>query len=286
MAEELGYLPPGGGRGFHVRREVSIPVLLLILVFVVVAWRLGWLSNIPVIGDVFGAPALNVLLVGQDTNIRSQLEAIKTDLRINIDPISLDELNTIASPDYLKKYNLVILSPTIAPNGADLPDTFRNYLGKYMEGNGKLLLYHIAGSRDPTSPQTNGWNSPHINNFIPVRCKFPGSIDQRCDPTDSTLEYNFELVSMKVLQPDNDLLKEFGTTVQFTAGATLFVTPVNVLRGQQLTRIDYLDPVTNETKTVPGLVWYDFGFGGKVVYFSYEPWRTPRLFHNVIKALK
>ncbi|MBI1973172.1 hypothetical protein HYS54_00010 [Candidatus Micrarchaeota archaeon] len=284
MEEDFGgYLPGEGGK--HRRLEVSIPVLLLILVFIVVAWKLGWLASIPVIGDVFGAPALNVLLVGQDNNIRSQLEEIRTDLRINVDPISIDQLNSIASPEYLKKYNLVILSPTIAENGADLPDTFRNYLGKYLEGNGKLVMYGVAGSRDPKSSSTNGWVA-HIGDFIPVRCRDPPTLGV-CDAQQSSFQFPVTKLSMKVLQPENSIVKEFGTTVPFDQGGSVTVTPVNVVKGsaQTLVRIDY-DPGTGETRTFAAVVWYEFGFGGKVVYFAYEPWKTPRLFQNVIKALR
>ena len=47
MSEYMPYLPPE--EGWKKRFEITIPILLLILVFLVIAWKVGWLASIPVI---------------------------------------------------------------------------------------------------------------------------------------------------------------------------------------------------------------------------------------------
>ena len=66
MAEEYPYIPYEE-EGWKKRFELTIPILLLILVLFVLAWRLGWLANVPIIGDLLGGKNVaNILVVGQD----------------------------------------------------------------------------------------------------------------------------------------------------------------------------------------------------------------------------
>jgi len=263
--------------------DLTIPILLLILVGLVVAWKVGWLANIPIINQLLGGQTLSILVVGNDLDITADLEEMSTELNINYKVIEEAELKDIRTVDYLNQYGMVILTENIYDSPAELDGSFRILLSKYLDGGKKLILYGVAGSRDPQE-EVSGWVANGMNKFVPVECK---SVDRLCEPEDSGTVTQFlkESSSLKIY-PDgynHPITDGYTTTINFlTSEGTVDVTIINVVTGaQKLVGIE--DEVTGGA--YPAVVEMGSGVGGKTVYFAYNPSNTPTLFKNTIKYM-
>ena len=93
--QDLSYLPYGES-GWKKRFEVTIPILLLILVFFVLAWKLGWLCSVPVIGNyACGGDVINVLVLGDDPDITKSLDELKVGIALNYKVYSPEEIEEL-----------------------------------------------------------------------------------------------------------------------------------------------------------------------------------------------
>jgi hypothetical protein len=283
MSEYMPYLPPE--EGWKKRFEITIPILLLILVFLVIAWKVGWLASIPVIGDFFKAKVTNVLVVGEDPSITMQLDTIKRDMALNYEVLKATDLDSVRDPAYIAKYNLVILTE-YAYNSSEatpyLPAIFRGYLNSYMQGSGKLIVIGLAGSRDPASADTNAWA---VMDYVPVACK----TSKPCDPSDVNVRVAnvpvTDRLTLKVRDVNNPVLKEFGTSLAFPSSVSSlnYYTIVNNKGGTELVTLE--DTVGATTLAYPALVESSGTLGSKTIYFSFHPASHPALFRNVIKNM-
>ncbi|MEM3543179.1 MAG: hypothetical protein QXK00_02340 [archaeon] len=257
------------GRGLK-RYEITIPLLLLIFIFFIIAWKFNWLVGLPVIGEILYPKAINVLIVGNDLSIQQSLQQMQIGLPINYHVLSANEIPNIISPDYLKKYDLVILTEYAGNNPGELPQMFRSHLVKYLQGGGKLILYGVAGSIDPESPTTDGWKQEGLNIYIPVTCT-----SRPCQ------KETFSAADLIILirQPEHRIVKEFGYSTNFS-DSPIEITKVNPENEEVFVIKDNLTRVV-----YPGVVEKSFGITGKTVYFSYHPSKHPVIFKNTISYL-
>lgn len=265
------------------RYESAIPLLLLVIVILIVGWRLNVFSNIPVISSTIGAGGpSNILIVGQDNRLINTLASIKDELATNYDVIDEQALNEVRDPGYLRNYDLVILTESLSDDATLLPSLFRSYLVTYLNGNGKLMLYGVAASRDPDEPSSDGWKQHDISKYIPVTCSGGQGL---CDP-DESKEFADpqETVSLKSKDIESPILKEFGTSVRFTTRDFVEFTLVNprgsgktlsLLEIERGGRTFSYDAIVEQ----PGLT------GPKTIYFSYHPSLTPTVFKNTLKYM-
>jgi len=266
MRQEIPYIPYGDESGWKRRFEITIPILLLILVFFVLSWKLGWLAGIPLIGQWFGGVAvMNILVVGEDSEITMSLDEIRTAVSLNYQTIDLTELNNIRDPNYLTSYDIIILTESIGSDATYLPSIFRSYLSQYLAGNGKLLLFNVAGSRDPDELSADGWVQHGMGTYIPVKCR-TAFCDSRLAPDGSKDEHAYDQVTLKISDINHPILEEFVTTVDFSPGATVEFTITNA----DVTPIAMIEvEVGAQTLSYPAIVVDSFGLVGIVVYFAY-----------------
>lgn len=263
------------------RFELTIPILLIILVFLVVAWKMQWL---PDWFGIFGTGGYNVLIIGQDSSIEASLLEMREDMSVNYKILDLVEMADIGASGYLDEYNLIILTEELGPGDGDLPAVFRGYLANALSGNKNLILYGIAGSRDPDDPGINGW-SGSMDSFIPVECKEASNL---CDPVDSKESYAQDTVKLKINDPGlgHAMLEGYTLTVPFTSGVSLEFAAVNPDEGENpLASLEIT--VGEDTITYPAIIEHSYGIAGsgKAIYFAYHPSKTPTVFKNTIKYL-
>ncbi len=278
MTEYMPYLPPEQ-KGWKKRFEITIPLLLLLLVLIVVAWKLGWLAGLPFIGGLFGGHVTNVLVVGDDQTIALELDRMKTELAINYEVFKESDIASLRDPAYLGKYGIIILTESAGSNAANLPATFRGYLNTYMANSGKLLLFGIAGSRDPADVGINGWSSM---DYVPVSCGRNGETNNLCDTATSTTEHTTDMLSLRVSDTNHPITREFSTSIPIPV-AGLEYAMVNS-RNTPLVFLEY-SPAGQAPLSYPGLVEGNVGFTGKVIYFAFHPASQPTLFKNSMKYL-
>ncbi len=264
--------------GWKKKFEATIPILLLVLVLLILAWKMQWLCGLPVVGGVCGSPVVNILLVGDDPDIARALDEIKIGMPLNYEIFDTKDIENLRDASYLNNYDIIILTEKIDPNDPTMmPSLFREYLSQRLANNGKLILYGVAGSRVPGEPSANGWKQASMDKYVPVTCT-----TGLCGADSKDVRAS-SLVSLKVTDINHPMVKEFGMTAQFTPGASLEFAVVNVDEGKAIANIE----VSTEAQTLayPGVVVSSHGLTGRTVYFAYHPSRTPTIFKNAIKYL-
>ncbi len=262
------------------RFEVTIPILLLVLVLLVLAWKLGWLCGIPVVGaKLCGGEVINVLIIGNDPDVAQMLDQMKVEEPISYEIFTLEDMKNLRDPSYLDKYDLFILTEKVYEDHPSyLPSLFRNYLAQRLSNNGKLIVIGIAGSRDPEEPASNGWKAG-LDKFIPVTCT-----TGLCDESNSKDVHATSIVDLKINDINHPMLKEFGMTASISEGASIQYSLVNVdNEGKVLVTLEV--QAGAETLAYPAIVEGTHGLTGKTIYFAYHPARTPRIFKNAVDYL-
>lgn len=155
--------------GWKKRFEITIPILLLILVLIVVAWKLGWLASIPIIGDMFKSPSTNILIIGNDQTLVNTLETqVKGDVPINIFTLSRADLKGIQDAAYYSKYNLIILTEGESGDTKTLSSLTLDQIKSFVDSGKPAIVIGLAGSQVEGSAGESGWSKL---GFIPATCR-------------------------------------------------------------------------------------------------------------------
>jgi len=253
--------------------ELTIPIILLILVIGVLAWQMGWLDFIPGIGE---RRVMDVLIVGEDDTLRHELEG---EVRaLNLDVIDMERAREIEDPAFLDHFDLIILTEELGEHPGDIPSTFRSHISENLGKGTNLILYGLAGTRDPAEPQVDGWIQHGMSRYIPVDCPGTGAC------TVEKEGYPGKMLSMGVMQKDHPIIREFGASYDFPEHLTnVTYASMNTRPGSEvITQIKVDDPVG---KTDPGIVERSW-VGGKSIYFAYHPVETPTILRNTINYLR
>ncbi len=269
----------GGPEGSQWKKkyEFTIPILLLILVVGVLAWQAGWLTNIPVIGGLFGGQeVVDVMIIGEDDQVTHTLDEVKVGRPINYKTVSKKEINDIRDASYLDDYELFILTENVGNETGELPNLFRDYLSQRLGDGTDLIMYGVAGSRGTTGTEINGWVQHGMDSYVPVTCPSVGA----CATNKTT--HGTEITTLKITEINHDILKEFGVTTDFT-GPTLEYKKVNSKDGSNT--LANIEVETQDETATPGIVEKSYGMGGNAVYFAYHPSKTPVVFKNTIEYL-
>lgn len=265
------------------RYEMTIPILLLILVLLIVAWKMGWLEGI--LGPLFPG-ARGVLIIGNDPLIESKLAEITG---INVHVLrTKEDIATIASVGYFDKYDMIIIVEDTGERNGELPALTRDLIGKALAKNKKLIFYGIAGSRDPASPAFNAWGDARWSAYMPVECQTTDP-NRVCSNDAIITDKDLGDVSMKILDAGigHPILTGYEATVQLTPiGVSPFmsITKANVKKGNTLAILEVT--IGTEKPAYPAIVEHSVGFGGKVIYFAYHPAYTPDVFKRTIEYLR
>ena len=275
MQEEVPYYDYE--EGWKKRFELTIPLLLLILVVLVLAWKMQWLCGVPGLsGIACGGAVHNVLVIGDDPNVELMLSDVG--LNFNHEILMPKEINNLRDPDYLKKYDLIILTENTGLNGEKdvLPNAFRGYLAQALV-NKKFILFKAAGSKDSNEPSINGWTAGGLGEFVPVSCK---TTDCKMD------SHSVSQMKFMVQDVNNPIFQGYNPTepIGISGEGNFEYLPVNLVgNARSLGVIE--SQVGSQTLSEYGVVEGSSGVTGKTIYFSYNPARTPTLFKNAVKYL-
>lgn len=275
--QEMPYDYAPEGADWKKRFEITIPVLLLILVIVVVAWKLGWLASLPFFGGLFGSPSTNILIIGNDQTLVNTLETqVKGDAPINIFTLSKADLKGIQDASYYSKYNLIILTEGSSGDTKSLSSLTLDQIKSFVDSGKPAIVIGLAGSRVDGSPGESGWLKL---GFIPVTCQ---GLKIVCDETD----LSYDQLSMYIKNLNHPILKDF-TPMQlnFSTG-TIKYTGVNPENGVSL--LDMEIKIGSAT-TYSGAALIErtgAGFGGKALYFTFHPSLYAPLLKNAVNYLR
>jgi len=265
--------------GFKRQFEAAIPVLIILLLIIgVIALNPSLVKGIPVIGDLFGGSAVDVLIIGESAGEANSWRAELTGnlaLQVFGNPLNVEAMtdaqyNKISSADWLNSqgYDVVIVTAT------DLTPSLQIILKNWVNSGGKLLTIGNGGT------QPNGrW--AELASVMPVTCPqgdCSGIIEQVYAPTLYVSEGMF----------DNGLAKNIDTVTPLTTANGSInianaVSPHNILYvGGFKTATEVSAGKTGDI--YPGLAESSSATGGKVVWMSFNP-TTENIDPNVETSL-
>jgi hypothetical protein len=269
MSEQMPYIPYGEDGDWKKRFEMTIPILLLILVFVVVAWKMNLLVGVPFIGDLFKGPNIDIAVIGNDQNLIKVIETdIRKDLPVNIKIFNKADLYGIRDVDTFAKYNMIIMTEGQDGDTIELERYTLEYLKSFVDSGKPAIVIGFAGNKIAGSPQGSGWN---ILGFVPAACK-----SSECK--EETV--SFGRVTMYVRDINHPILKEFVEPLNFSSGQITYYL-INPSGGTSILDIEIVTGAKTDTGTA--IVERT---GGKVIYFAFHPALYPPLLHNTIQYLR
>lgn len=272
MAEEqvpyVPYIPEEADSSKKKYFEIGIVVVLLVVLAIIVLLKTNILTNIPVIGPLFGGN-INVLVVGQDYDTIKMIEDMRKLAPVNPMYVNTSELENILTEKFFKKYNIVVLTD----KADELPYITLQNLKKYLDSGGSLILYGKAGTKVKDDPQSSGWV---IIGNIPVVCSDLGKCKK------STVPVNLEQTYLLAKDPEHPIMKgTFVGKINLCPEGGCGVTDVVGVSTTDGNVVAVLG-VEGEDITLNGIVEKTTLMGGKVIYFSYHPKYTPTLFKNAV----
>lgn len=256
--------------------EVTIPILLLILVGVVLAWQMGWLAEL----GLFGRGPVDVIILGEDSGLEYRLDEVKA-VPVNYDTIDLETMEGIRDPAYLDDFDIIIITEEIGEQPGELPGLFRNHVSLRLEDGANLILYGVAGSIDTGPEDVDGWVQHGMDRFVPVTC---GRV--RTCPQEKS-NYSVHITDLKFEDMNHDIFEGLGVKTEFTGeGPIQYSEGVNPVSGAEtIASIEVETEVGTTAET--GIVERSYSGvkRGRAIYFGYHPSRTPLIFENTIEYL-
>lgn len=273
---EYPYYSPGGRTKKYA--EGIIPIIILILIaMVLIGKTTNFFCGLPLLGNIFcGAGIINIAVIGDlqaiGVNEPTVLNAtrLKTDVldsylgtSYNMYYVKYDpDLLVYARDALLRNYDIVILA-----GDRNFSRPVKDAIGWYVNNGGKLVVIGDAGVRDPDDPLYVGWGGGMFDIF-PVRLTYTTNIDSPINLADP--ELNFVDINHPIVigyQPRLNLSEVACTNIK-----AIEVTPTG----------GGIIAILSDSKDVPGIVESGTLFGGKVVYFAYDPGCTPNLWISTV----
>ncbi len=268
--------------GWKKSLEVVIPVILLIVVLVLVASYLGFLKGIPIVGGLFGAGNINVLLIGDDGTIYEILEKqLAPDMPINVETLTPEQLAEHRESSFIEKYNILILTEGSDGQGLSMPYNALQHIKYYQSRGGAVIMIGRAAYKVTDEPQTRGWD---VLGFVPVDCVSDEL--SNCDSDSGTFQASWTRIST----PHNTELYVLDKSVTgLTQGLNdklSFETATGNIHYVKVTpKAKQVWSLKTDTEEVPGVVYADNIGSGDVVYFAFHPKDQVPLFRNAIKTV-
>lgn len=275
------YVPapaPAQGR-FSYHMEGLIPLILIIIIGLALAYSQGWInSSTPIIGSLLGFAGTNepvdMLVVGQVSyETQGVLNASQTLVKVR----TMDAKQLERNPaSVLAQYKIVMLDQS---NQADkeVSMQFGYAIQNYVKTGGKFIIVKDSGIRQPNALDVIGWKAT-FGDIIPVSCEYVVAGQPSCT------QPQFARGKLWVLDPKHPLTKGFEQfPAEPTAGLFPFETFDVTPQGRELAYIEDEFSKKNYTGIVES---NQFKAGlGKVIYFNYDPGVTDGLFQSTLKYL-
>ncbi len=273
--------------------EGLLPLVLLIILGIFIAAKMGMidLSFIP------GFAKTTKVLILTDNPTADEIQSLIKVLtyqyprnqRIEVaTPMVLSPTRRIYASN-LADYDVVILYEV---QDKMLSLMQRQELYNYVKNGGDLIVVLDSGTYMPAfdyygtpgdqSPVWVGWKDPYMNQIMPVMCE-----NEAACTIDST-----DRARIATYMPDHPVMGGIEFYPESKAPLSIRYIPgiVENKNGTTIADIEILSgtevsPSAIVTATYPGIVVSTNILGGKVIYFNYEPHKTPILLFNAIAWL-
>ncbi|RLG21380.1 hypothetical protein DRN74_02345 [Candidatus Micrarchaeota archaeon] len=261
------------------RFEVTIPLLLLILILFVLAWKFGWLGSVPIIGELLGGKTVNVAVIGNDVDL---MEIIDSDVRkvanVNYMTFTAEDLfnaRGMGEDNPFAKYSLMII--TEGNNGATKTLNRWNYdqINEFASSK-PVIIIKQAATKVENDPYANGWK---ILTFVPVSC---ASAAGSCDVS----VVNWDEASLQTpYAQSHPMLNKLNWPLEFSSQSGSIEYVDIIPTGTTLVQLERpLASDPTQKATVPVVV-EGSGTLTKYIYFAFHPRHYKTLLVEAIRYL-
>ncbi len=265
---QVGY---EGGRSY---RESLIPLILIVILAIFIAGKFGWidLHSIPVIGGLFPAPYIKVVVIGRASPAMEALLKAE-DYRIAGITYVGSLTQEVVFPGTLNNFDIIILQ------GQTVCDrTARKVIADRVKGGAKLIIVRDACTRVNDDPNAIGWDIGigSLGDVTPV--KYGGVLAH--ERTGRVSE--FATGRFKIVSPDHPIFNGI-VNYNFQDVVTVVYPQANA---EVLAYVDqyYGRPTAPATYAIiesKGLL------AGKTLYFAFDPATGSRnLFLNALLYMR
>ena len=279
------YYDPNEENDLKSRFEVTIPLLLLILILFVLAWRFGWLAGIPLVGDLLGGKTVNIAIIGEDPDITLALESdARKYLSVNYRVFASDELfnaRGTGEDNPFSGYNMMIITEGGAEN--DYPTRKLNWwtyeqINEFASGNPVMVIMQAATGVEGDI-YGNGWSRL---GFVPVQCTVPG----QCTTKSKGWQQDAKLVT--AFPQTHPMLNKVDWPIYFEQKNNLveFVEIIPKPAATTLINIEYRlgEAPDEQYPTVPVIV-EGSGNLANYLYFAFHPRHRPSVLTEALRYL-
>lgn len=289
-----GEMPPDyltalseGGAGGSIKDKLAyhmeglIPLILILIIGIFIAWRIGILGAIPGIGPVLvqyfpATEPSDMLIIGASDPLT--LDYLNSnEVRRLVKYEVIDVHNLTLRKEFLDKklanYDIIMLYQLHDPNRAlsrQLSESLTDFIGR----GGKLLIIKNSGIRISGDVASFGWlatlqgKAPVSceNVYNPDACRIPKVVRGRLKPVDP----DHRIMRGIDMAPGLDYPEE-----EFQVYDVSPITP----------EIAYIqDSVTGDI--YPGIVENKALISGKVIFLNFEPGKLPGVFYKVLEYMR
>lgn len=254
--------------------ESLIPIILIIILAIFIAGKFGWidLHSLPIIGGLFPAPYLKVIVIGRASPAMDYLLKAE-DYRIAGIAYAGSINQEVVVPGTLNNFDIIILQ-----GNAVCDRTARKTIADRVKNGGKLIVVGNACTRVSDDPNAVGWDIGIglLGDVMPVR--FGGVLMHE----KTGRERIFADGKFKIVAPDHPVfngITNFGFTGELT----------NVFPNANSDVLAYVDTYMGRpTSPATFAIVESKGFlAGKTVYFAFDPATTSRnMFLNTLLYVK
>jgi hypothetical protein len=292
MAEEDYSYYSGEGQGWKRYGEGLIPILILIALAVVLLGKTTtFFCGTPGLTDIFcGQQTIRIAVigdfnsetVGEPTNLAApKLQSLLDSYlgsTYNMNYQTFDtNLLIYAKEALIKNYDMVIL---VGDRAFTRP--VKDAIGYYVANGGKLIVLGDAAVRDPDDPLYIGWGGGMFDSF-PVQL----NPNDRQRTIDNPIIIQDPILNL--LDIDHQIVQGYGVRSDLTEVACNEIPVLDVQPTQGGSVIAILSQGTGApsegVKNVPGIVESASLFGGRIIYFAYDPGCTPNLWISTVGYL-
>lgn len=280
--------------GWKKYLEGLIPLIILILIGVIIASRMGWIDipflrrdeivQIAVLGD------LRAEGVNEPAKVDAPHLAAYLDERYEYEVTTWRDLEILefTGQELLDEFDLVILAGerSVSPR-------VKGEIGNYIGGGGKVIAVGDAAIHDPEYPEVVGWDVGDLEGTFPIGVGYTVERGEIDDP-ETIISTEEDPLTFTFLTTEHDIQRRAGIGIRASfdeieevreeCKAEIVSLPIRPQTGGDvLSVITGTSSVTEQTKTIIGMAEKKGALGrGHVMYFPYDPGCLPTIFDETV----
>lgn len=276
--DDLDDMPSKGKRtsfgGSKIKWETVLPIVVVIVVVLLIVFQTNIFAT--GLGLFTGSKSMTLLVIGSPTQeFRSVLgDAENRDL---IQHIRFSDAQTLEHNPYerIKDFDIIILDQSLQTDKS-ISRSLGEAITRYVRNGGKLIVVGNSGIERPGDISVLGWKAT-FGDIVPVGCE----PIQRGIPS---CQRGFQIqATIHAAREDHPIMYGILRVPALESAGYLYTETFNVpIYGTEIAYVK--DEVTGNVYT--GIVEKQTMFGGKVLYFNYNPGLSNAIFVNTLQYLR